>query len=54
MHQWISINDMLTAHEIQHEIAFLKNWEANQAILSQFSIIFEIPEDNERVHESWR
>ena len=44
------------AYEIQHEIAFLKTGKANYAIssLSQLSIIFEIPDDNERVHESWK
>ena len=40
--------------EIQHEIALLKSGKANYAILSQLSIIFEILDDNERVHESWK
>ena len=42
------------SYKIQHEIAFQKVGEANYAILSQLSIIFEIPDDNERVHESWK
>ena len=43
------------AYEIQYEIALLKTGKANYAIsiLSQLSIIFEIPDDNEGVHESW-
>ena len=40
------------AYEIQHEIAFLKNRKGiNYAILIQSSMIFEIPDDNERVYE---
>ena len=39
--------------EIQHEIAVLKTGKENYAILSQLSIIFEIPDDIERVYESW-
>ena len=43
------------AYKTQHEIAFQKNLvKANNAILSQLSIIFEILDDNERVHESWK
>ena len=42
------------AYEIKHEIAFLKSGKANYAILSQLSIIFEILDDYERVHESWK
>ena len=42
------------ASEIQHEIAPLLNGKANHAILSQLSIIFEIPDDIERVYESWK
>ena len=40
------------AYEIRLKIAFLKIGAANYAILSQLSIIFEIPEDNGPVHES--
>ena len=49
----IDIHDQYT-YEIQHEIVLLKTGEANHAILSQLSIIFEIPDDNERVHKSWK
>ena len=38
---------------IQHEITLLKTGKANYAILSKFLIIFEIPDDIERVYESW-
>ena len=43
------------ASEIQHEIVFLKLkiGKANYAVLSQLPIIFEIPDDIERVYESW-
>ena len=42
------------AYEIQHEISFLKvkTGKANYAILSQLSIVSEIPDDDQRVHES--
>ena len=42
------------ASEIQNEIALLKTGKANYAILSKLSIIFEIPDDIERVYESWK
>ena len=42
------------AYEIQHEIASQKTGEVNYAIRSQLSIIFEIPDDNERAHDSWK
>ena len=41
-------------YEIEHEIALLKTGKGNYAILSQLSIIFDIPDDIERVHESWK
>ena len=49
----MDIHDKYTS-EIQHEIALLKTGKANYAILSQLSIIFEIPKDIKRVHESWK
>ena len=42
------------ATKIQHEIALLKTGKANYAILSQVLIIFEIPDNFERVYESWK
>ena len=49
----MDIHDQYSS-EIQHEIALLKTEKANYAILSQSSIIFEIPDDNERVYELWK
>ena len=42
------------SYEIQHEIALLKTGKANYAILSQLSITFQLPDDMERVHVSWK
>ena len=43
--------------EIQHQIRyyfFIKTGKANNAIFAQLSMIFEIPDIIERVHESWK
>ena len=45
----MDIHDQYTS-EIQHKIALLKTWKANYAILSRLLIIFEIPDDIERVY----
>ena len=47
------IHDQYTS-EIQHEIALLKIGKANNAVLSQLLIIFEILDDIERVYDSWK
>ena len=42
-------------NKIKHDIAFnYKTGKVNYAIVSQSLIIFEIPDDIERVHESWK
>ena len=45
----MDIHDQYTT-EIQHEIALRKTGKANYPILSQSSIIFEIPDNIERVY----
>ena len=54
MHQWISNSHDQSTSEIQHEVALLTTGKANYATLSQLLIIFEIPDDIERVYESWK
>ena len=36
------------------KLLFQKTGKANYAILSQLPIIFEIPDDNEHVDQSWK
>ena len=42
------------ASKIQHEIAPLKTGKAINATPSQLLIIFEIPDDIERIYASWK
>ena len=49
----MDIHDRYT-YEVQHEIVLLITKKTNNAILSQLSIKFEIPDDIGRMHESWK
>ena len=48
------IHDQYITNEIQHEIVLISTGKVNYCILSQLSIIFEIPDDIEQVYESWK